>query len=147
MEQYNKYQEIKDYLDDYQDLWYIIDEKGNSSLPLMDVSMELVENDQYDFSNKQAVCEMFFLGSSDYFPGFHLIDKKTSWDELPIYLFNIESGDKPSLVGNFRTYMETILKEYIEKSKNQKAKIALKKLNKFSKNMIKTKPYVLKKLK
>ena len=153
MEQYTKYKEIQDYLETYQDLWHTIEDKTNPSLPLMDVTMDLVDVDHYDydFSNTRAVCEMFFLGSSDYFPGFHLVDKKTPLDELPIYLFYVDSGDKPELIGNFRKYMTTILKDYIEESNNKKMKIeakkALQELKSFSKKMIKSKPYKFKKLK
>lgn len=110
------YKQITNYLNEYQDLWWAISYVGGA-LPCMDASMDLIDEPEYygvDFSCEKAVYSLFFTGSSNYFPGIHVIndDKIT---ESPIYIFDLASSDNDSVspVGNFKTYISMILNDFI----------------------------------
>jgi hypothetical protein len=128
-----KYKEIKDFLNEHEELWYKIDEHGENKLPLMDVDMEI--------DKKTKVCKLFFTGDSDYFPGIHIMEKNIALDKCPVYVFDLQSDDPPELIGNFRNYMTIILKNYIKETDDQDAINVLNQLKSFSKIMIDVKAY------
>ena len=148
-------QKVQDYLENYQDLWWEISQKG-AYLPCMDVTMDMVDEDDYygcDFTGKRQVMELFFTGSSDYFPGFFIgkDNYEDNLDQYPIYVFDLSTNEEEArleLIGNFKTYMTKLIEGYLENHKRGKfvkmAQTALMELDQFSDKMIHKEEYVLK---
>lgn len=137
---------INDYLESYEDLWHDINEWGNAELPIMDISMDVIDEKDYygsDFRGDRKVIMMFYTGQSNFFPGIHCI-KDVSLDECPIYIFDLASDSEPELIGNFRTYITTVLTRYMKSITSKRASKALSQLKDFSKTLVKVKPYKLK---
>lgn len=145
-------QKVQYYLENYQDLWWELSQK-DACLPCMDVTMDMVDEEDYygcDFTGKRQVIELFFTGSSDYFPGFFIgkDNYEDNLDQYPIYIFDLSSDEPVELIGNFKTYMTKLIEGYLENYKLGKfvkmAKTALMELDQFSNKMIQKEEYVLK---
>lgn len=87
----------------------------------MDVVMELLDDDSFygvNFSGDKQVINMFFVGNHYSFPAIWIGNNDIKHlDEMPIYLFELETKTKTMFksVGNFRTYIETLLDWFINK--------------------------------
>ena len=127
-------------------------------IPCLDISLEYRdEEDDYgvNFSKKQRVFELFFTGSSDYFPAIWIGDENEELlDQLPIYIFDLSCSTDPDEIihfkpeGNFRTYIEIILNFFIENydKDDEYMKTALwmkEEIKKFSTNCIVKGNYIL----
>ena len=138
---------IKEYLEEYEELWQEMS-YHEIYLPVMDISLELIDdNDYYDcnFTGEKRLIELFFTGSSNYFPGFWVgqDDYANDLDKYPIYIFDLGTNeDQLQFVGNFKTYMSRLLIDYLELDKCHElesideAKEALEKLDQFSDSLI-----------
>lgn len=132
---------IEEFLFDYEDLWYKIVEFG-VSLPIMDIVLELIEEDNYygcDFTNDKKMLQLFFTGQSNYFPAFWVGEDnyEKNLDMFPIYVIDICSEQPVELIGNFKNYMTIILTEYLKENVDEDAERALKDLVIFSDKIIK----------
>lgn len=144
------YELISAYLEDHETLWQIIDEY-EPCLPLMDLSMELINEDNYygyDFTGEKQVYQLFFTGSSNYFPGIYCTGTN-KLDECPIFIFDLPVPNI-EYIGNFKLYMTTVLKDFLKKKVKNKhnkyqseAEEALNELDIFS-DKVKYKKYKLK---
>jgi len=128
---------IEDFLGEYQDLWWRINEYG-PPLPCMDAVGAYVNDDDYygyDITSEYDVFRLFFLGSSDYFPAICNIKNKRKADQYPVYMIYADTGEL-EYVGNFRKYIRTILRWALKKKElaNERAEImaAYKAASKFS---------------
>jgi len=103
------------------DLFQKIDETC-PTLPCMDLSLDMIdrgEEDYYgaDLSGTQKLCQLFFLGSSDYFPGLWVgEDDLDRMDEMPVYIFDL-SGERENQPiepeGNLKHYLDALLDEFL----------------------------------
>lgn len=134
------------YLEDYQDLWWDLED---TELPIHDccgkdgivgdddVTKETGDYCGYDMTGEQSVLQMSDLGDCSHFPGFWIgtdDDWEDNLDECPIHIFDFEKDDGiAEYVGNFKTYMSTLLKPYI--INNDEAKKAYDELKQFSDNV------------
>lgn len=136
------------------DLWQRISEKIDT-YPCMDIVLEIVdENDYYgvDFRGDQKVYELFFPGSSNYFPAIWIgnDDDIEKLDELPIYVLDLSSDENEfECIGNFRKYIEILLNDFLEQYKKndayvKMAKIMKEQLKQFSSKTIDKGKYKLK---
>lgn len=146
-----KLDEISAFLEEYQDLWWVIDQ-NDPPYPCMDVVAEFINDKNcggYDFTGKYDVFQIFFLGQSDYFPAICNIKDVNKADMYPVYEIETEGG-RLTYVGNFRKYVRTILKYCLEKDDlecedcdlkevRKWLKDAYKESEKFSKDVIDTK--------
>lgn len=130
---------MEEYLEKYELLWGEIDQH-DPPLPCMDLAMNLIDECDYyglDFRGEKKVYMLFFTGQSNYFPGIN-VRKGEAIDESPIYIFDIASFEKPELIGNFKTYIKTLLDNFIANSGDEQsdflidAKQALLELDQFS---------------
>jgi len=147
---------IEKYLYKYEDLWYKISD-NDTEYPIMDIALnEIDENDYYacDFSRNNKVMMLFFAGSSNFFLGIWIGESnyKNQLDQHPIYLFDLSSDTNNfECIGNFRTCMEIILteqlnKKNIDKEMLKEIKSAYKDLDVFSRNILCNNDYLLKRV-
>ena len=143
---------ITDYLENYQELWYSIDDDKNMprTWPMYDVIMEKCDEDDYygcDFSGNQKVYQFTFTGQSNYFPGICNVDDVDEMDKYPVYVFDLASNNPCVYIGNFKQYMTLILENYINCNPSKKlmktAQSALNDLSDFS-DEVRSKKYKLK---
>lgn len=143
MHRMDKFPLVESYLNDYTELWQEI--SGNS-LPCGDPCLDIIDDSDYydcDFSGNQSVYQFFFTGDSTYFPAICNVKDIRHIDRYPIYIFNFEEAESGSLgqsIGNFKIYMKTLLKEYLQTKPTgefkSQAKQALKDLQQFSSRLI-----------
>ena len=106
--------QINEYLYNYEDLWREV-AQHEPELPIMDPAMDMIDEPDYygyDFTGDKSVYMLFFTGQSNYFPGIH-VKKGDKIDQSPIYIFDLQSDQKPLLIGNFKTYMKKLLDDFI----------------------------------
>ena len=107
---------IRAFLERNADFWQVISCARHPLVGMDACFEEICEKHYYgyDFRGSQMVVQFFFEGSSDYFPaiwtGFRPAEM---WDQCPVYVFDLSSGNQ-ILVGNFRAYMETLLKWFVQ---------------------------------
>ncbi|BCS82800.1 putative ORFan [Cotonvirus japonicus] len=144
-----KLDEIKDYLEAYEDLWQEI-ANCDCCLPCMDLGLDVIDEYDYyrcDFSGDKKVFRLFHTGQSNYFPAICGMTDVNRADSYPVYVIDITNFDDPcERIGNFRKYITILLKDFITNADSEEymreAKQALKDVRKFS-TRIKTKKYTL----
>ena len=112
---------ISEYLEKYQDLWTHM---NDYNCFCMDIAMNIIDESDYygvDFSGNKKVVQIFFCGQSDNFQciwiGNHA---KNILDQLPIYEMDLSPADeKFESKGNFKTYMTTMLNDFLDEYENQ----------------------------
>jgi hypothetical protein len=144
----NKYQ--------YGDLWQKIASMDNiTTYPCMDAGLyyqNSIDNYGVDFSGDQKVYEIFFTGTSDYFPAIWSgTDDEEIIDQMPVYIFDLSNSDRSveKPIGNFRNYIEHILNNFLDvyKIQDEYMKDAImykKQIQVFSTNVINKGNYYLK---
>lgn len=142
----------------------LAEQEHDAPLPCMDAAIDLIDEKDYygcDFSGDRQVVQIFFTGSSDYFPAAWLgnascsnIEEQEDIDEYPIYVFELSSNDNDlpiDCVGNLKTYLLTLL-DFVNNNKMRfSEKLVLKacELRKtvqetLSDNLVHSNPYNLK---
>jgi len=101
-----------------EDIWQKINSAG-SSYPVMDWGMEIVNEEDYygaDFSRDKAVYQIFFSGTSNYFPGIWVPKNDLeNMEKYPVYIFDLQSGENEvNCVGNFRHFIEKVVHEFLD---------------------------------
>lgn len=148
-------EKINEYLEKYQDLWWRINEHD---LPLscMDSACEMISENNYygvDFRGDKRVYQMFFLGSSDYFPAIWIGDgSPDDLDKYPCYHLDLSTDtNKFEPIGNFKMYFTKLLDYYEEvcdqneeEEEDEDVEDARRDLEDFSDEMIDKGDYFLK---
>ena len=133
-----KMDKIEKYLDNYSELLEKMSASELSFGPISgECSLDLVDEYDYygcDFTDNQRMIKIFYLGASNYFPAFWIgTDEYTNnLDEYPIYFIDTSSNEPVLFMGNFKTYMTSLLKDYLSSNNDKDAEKALEELNQFS---------------
>jgi hypothetical protein len=119
---------IRDMLSKYEELFQFISDIELDTHPCMDVSLD--ENDYYgaDFFGKQRVCQLFFTGSSDYFPAIWIGENENNIDKMHVFILDLSDSDNiiSEPLGNVRQYVTKILDDFLKHCNNNKKDDQLK---------------------
>lgn len=130
-------------------IWHVIDDEI-TTYPCMDISLATnkSKNDEdICFHGDMAVIKLFDTGDPTYYPAIWIgNDSLKSIEEQPIYILDYDDfveGYELKPVGNFRSYVEKILNDFLEQYFSsiedeyiKTAEIMLNKLKDFSQNVI-----------
>lgn len=130
-------------------LWQVIDDEINT-YPCMDISLAINKSNNDEnvcFHGDMAVVKLFDTGDPTYYPAIWIGQNSlNNIDEYPIYILDYDDfvdGYQLKPVGNFRTYIEKILNDFldqygcsVEDEYIKTAEIMLDKLRSFSCNII-----------
>lgn len=102
------------------DLWQKISQLDCSDLPCMDISLNLIDEDDYygvNFTNNKKVYMLFYTGSTDYFSGIWIGNDNIDFlDSMSIYIFDLSVSNENIIepIGNFRYHIEKLLNDFFQ---------------------------------
>lgn len=132
---------MEDFLDEHQDLWHYISDNDLSHYPCYDMDMEPIDEEDYygyNFSGKNRVIRIFYMGASNYFPAIKCGENDHDMDKYPVYIYDLQSDNPEEPTGlNFKQYIKSILNDALKRKKNiKKIKNALQDVEQFSDDLI-----------